>query len=162
LPLRWSSAAASAVPSAPLACLCSMYDLIKSEFSAICSSVMPICRSSSSSGRQDGSTLSKGDGLCDGLLGGGGAGWDSAPDGERWPWMRLPNRERPGPLPLATGAGPWPRVDAKGVCLVSLLACFSRSCIFLMKVLASFSSAKDRPAGHSSSSKVWKKVRSWL
>lgn len=46
--------------------------------------------------------------------------------------------------------------------MVSLLACFSRSCIFLIKVLASFSSAKDRPAGHSSSSKVWKKVRSWL
>lgn len=75
---------------------------------------------------------------------------------------RLPNRDRPGPLPLVTGAGPWPREDAKGVLLVSLLACFSRSCTFLMNVLASFSSAKDKPAGQSSSSKVWKNVRSWL
>lgn len=67
-PFRWSSAGASAVPS-PLACFCSIYDLIKSEFSAIWSSVMPICRSSSSSPRQDGSTESSGDGLLGGAAG---------------------------------------------------------------------------------------------
>lgn len=72
---------------------------------------------------------------------------------------KLPKMDRPGPFPLATGAGPCPRVEAKGVLVVSLLACFSRSCIFLIKVFASFSSAKDSPAGQSSSSKV-KKVRS--
>lgn len=53
-------------------------------------------------------------------------------------------------------------MDEKGVCLVSLLAFFSRSCSFLMNVLASFSSAKEKPAVQSSSSKLWKKVRSWL
>lgn len=66
---------------------------------------------------------------------------------------KLPNKDRPT-FPLVTGAGPWPRADAKGVLLVSLLACFSRSCTFLMKVLASFSSTKDRPAGQASSSNV--------
>ena len=75
---------------------------------------------------------------------------------------RLPKRDLPGPLPLVICAGPWPREEANGVLLVSLLACFSRSCTFLINVLASFSSANDRPAGQSSSSKVWKKVRSWL
>jgi hypothetical protein len=63
---------------------------------------------------------------------------------------------------LAIGAGPCPRVDANGVLSVSLLACFSRSCTFLIKVLASFSSTKDNPAAQSSSSNVWKNVRSWL
>src|SRR6478752_3099609 len=94
-------------------------------------------------------------------VGGGPTGIDGAGAGGAVAWLercsRLPNRDRPGPLPLVTGAGPWPREDAKGVLLVSLLACFSRSCTFLMNVLASFSSAKDRPAGQSSSSKVWKK-----
>jgi hypothetical protein len=50
----------------------------------------------------------------------------------------------------------------KGVDLVALLAFFSRSSIFFLNCLASFSSTKLRPARQSSSSKVWKKVRSWL
>lgn len=92
---------------------------------------------------------------------GAGAGGALGPEDDRP--SKLPKMERPTPgLPFITGAGPCPRVEAKGVCLVSLLAFFSRSWNFLMKVLASFSSAKDRPAGQSSSSKVWKNVRSWL
>lgn len=73
---------------------------------------------------------------------------------------KLPKMDRLGPLPFAIGAGPCPRAEANGVFVVSLLACFSRSDIFLMNVLASFSSAKDNAAGQSSSSNVWKKVRS--
>lgn len=53
-----------------------------------------------------------------------------------------------------------PMVIAKGLFRVFLCAFFSRSSIFFLKVFASFSSLKDRPAMHSSSSKVWKKVRS--
>ena len=160
-------------------CFCSIYDFMKSKFSAIKSSVMPICRSSSNIPLNAGSLVSKGNSLRGGLDEGGGGGatwtdgaggnsagvtgggpWDA--DDERWP-SKLPNSDRPTPdLPLTTGAGPWPRVDAKGVCRVSLLACFSRSCTFLMNVLASFSSANDSPAGQSSSSKEWKNVRSWL
>ncbi|KAL1952555.1 hypothetical protein VTO42DRAFT_4813 [Malbranchea cinnamomea] len=45
------------------ACLCSMYDLIKSEFSAICSSVIPIFSSSSNKPLHDGSTVSRGEGF---------------------------------------------------------------------------------------------------
>lgn len=58
----------------------------------------------------------------------------------------------------------WCAWDAppKGVLLVALLAFFSLSFIFLRNCLASFSSTKDKPAKHSSSSKVWKKTRSWL
>lgn len=94
-----------------------------------------------------------------GVAEGGGVPW---PEADRWP-RRLPKIERPTPcFPLATGAGPCPRVDANGVCLVSLLAFFSRSCSFLMNVLASFSSTNEKAAGQSSSSKLWKKVRSWL
>jgi hypothetical protein len=48
------------------------------------------------------------------------------------------------------------------VFLVALLAFFSLSSIFFLNCLASFSSTNDKPAKHSSSSKVWKKVRSWL
>lgn len=176
-PLFCSSPEGEGEVSAPLPCFCSIYALMKSELSAIWSSVIPICNSSSSRPFMDGSLVSKGIDLRGGLLlGGGGATWIEGAGGssagvicgaldavlERWP-NRLPNSERPTPdFPFTTGAGPWPRADAKGVFKVSLLALFSRSCTFLMKVLASFSSAKDKPAGQSSSSNVWKKVRSWL
>lgn len=49
-----------------------------------------------------------------------------------------------------------------GATLVARLAFFSRSSIFLLNCLASFSSTKLSAARHSSNSKVWKKVRSWL
>ena len=49
-----------------------------------------------------------------------------------------------------------------GLFFVFLCAFFSRSSIFFLNCLASFSSENDRPARQSSSSKVWKKVRSWL
>lgn len=56
----------------------------------------------------------------------------------------------------------WCCCDAppKGVFLVALDAFFSRSSIFFLNCFASFSSTKDRPAKQSSSSKVWKNVRS--
>lgn len=146
---------------------------MKSECSAIWSSVMPISSNSSNRPFCDGSFMSKGRsafagnalGICTaggatGIEGAGAAGGVGLGVGLRC--NKLPKIDLPGPFPLATGAGPCPRVEAKGVLVVSLLACFSRSCIFLMKVFASFSSAKDRPAGQSSSSNVWKKVRSWL
>lgn len=98
----------------------------------------------------------------DGAGAGAGAGGGVALEAGVERCNKLPKIDRLGALPLATGAGPCPRLDAKGVLVVSLLACFSRSCIFFMNVLASFSSAKDNAAGQSSSSKVWKKVRSWL
>lgn len=47
-----------------------------------------------------------------------------------------------------------------GVLFVDLLAFFSRSFIFFRNCFASFSSTKESPARHSSSSKVWKKTRS--
>lgn len=60
----------------------------------------------------------------------------------------------------------WPPLDGadppNGVAFVALLAFFSLSFIFFRNCLASFSSTKERPARHSSSSKVWKKTRSWL
>lgn len=120
-----------------------MYALMKSELSAIWSSVIPICRSSSKRPFQDGSLVSKGksllrDGAADGGAGGGatwiegagipaGAGGGAvAPEDDRP--SKLPKIERPTPpLPFVTGAGPCPRVEAKGVALVSLLAPFSRS-----------------------------------
>lgn len=69
------------------------------------------------------------------------------------PPKMLPNRP-----PDLTG---WP-CPPKGVFLVALLAFLSLSSIFFLNCLASFSSTNDRPARHSSSSNVWKKVRSWL
>lgn len=53
-----------------------MYALIKSELSAIWSSVIPNCSSSSNTTLMDGSLVSKGMDLRGGLLlGGGGATW---------------------------------------------------------------------------------------
>lgn len=87
--------------------------------------------------------------------GGGAAGAGEAGAGECDPRCRkLPKSERPEPFPFDGAAGPWPRVAENGVAFVSLLACFSRSFIFFRKVLASFSSANENAAGHSSSSKV--------
>lgn len=159
--------------SASLACFCSIYDLMKSAFSAIWSSENPIASSSLSSPFHDGSLVSNGNSLCPGeAVGGGGgatcivgAGGSSAGVicvGACDRPSRLPNIDRPTPpdFPFATGVGPCPRVEANGVWRVSLLAFFSRSIIFLMNVFASFSSANDKPAGQSSNSKVWKNVRS--
>lgn len=127
---------------------------------------MPICFNSSSRPLNEGSSASKGSAALRGgawlsVVLGGGAGTGAGAGGGLvglgvvlCPPSRLPNKDRPRLLPPLTGAGPWPRVDAKGVCLVSLLACFSRSWNFLMKVLASFSSANENAAGHSSSSNV--------
>lgn len=91
---------------------------------------------------------------------GGGLGATGVAADELRP-SRPPKSERPD-LPFDTGAGPCPRVEENGVAFVSLLAFFSRSCIFFKNVFASFSSANDSAAGHSSSSKVWKNTRSWL
>jgi hypothetical protein len=106
--------------------------------------------------------VSKGNSLRGGVVaggGGGGATWIDGAGGnsagiiggaceaedDRCP-SRLPNNDRPD-FPLATGVGPCPRVEAKGVWRVSLLPFFSLSIIFLMNVFASFSSAKERAAG---------------
>ena len=152
---------------------------MKVEFCAISSSVIPIAFRSLSNPFQEGSTVSMGEGLASGLegwfgvgaavgssdvaclggimeaAGGGGAGADE----DRWP-KRLPRPNRLWLFPLETGAGAWPRGDENGVAFVSLLALFSRSWTFFKNVLASFSSENEKPARHSSSSKVWKKVRS--
>jgi hypothetical protein len=56
----------------------------------------------------------------------------------------------------------WCVAPPKGVFFVAFEAFFSLSSIFFLNCFASFSSTKDRPAQHSSSSKVWKKVRSAL
>lgn len=69
---------------------------------------------------------------------------------------KTPSRDRLWPPPLA-GAGP-----PNGVAFVARLAFFSRSFIFLRNCLASLSSTKDSPATQSSSSNVWKNMRSWL
>lgn len=77
----WESGGASFdIPFSSSACFCSIYALIKSEFSAIWSSVMPMASSSSSRPFHDGSIVSKAD-VCFrcGLVGssvtvGGGAG----------------------------------------------------------------------------------------
>ena len=143
---------------------------MNSELSAIWSSVIPICSNSSRRPFWVGSLISNGKfPLADGALGvstgGGPTGIDGAGAGTRAGegtalgaglerCNRLPKIDRPIPLPFVTGAGPCPREDAKGVLLVSLLACFSRSMTFLMNVFASFSSANERPAKQSSSSKV--------
>jgi hypothetical protein len=75
------------------------------------------------------------------------------------PCSRLLNRPR---CFSSTGAGACPFPPWKGVFLVALLAFFSLSSIFFLNVFASFSSANDKPARQSPSSKEWKKVRSWL
>jgi hypothetical protein len=154
---------------------CSMYSLMKSAFSSIWSSVMPIASNSFSSGCHEGSVVSIAELralvalewlLCDGdttltagggmMDCGGGAGFDEClcpnkPPSRPWPWL----------FPFATGPL-LPAAEPKGLFLVFLWAFFSRSSIFFLNVLASFSSAKDSPAWHCSSSNVWKKTRSWL
>ena len=71
-----------------------------------------------------------------------------------WPCNRLPmapNRWCDFPFvtppPASCGPEPW-----KGAAFVPLLAFFSRSSIFFLNCLASFSSTKERPAKQSSSS----------
>jgi hypothetical protein len=104
--------------------------------------------------------------LIDGAGGGGDIGWT---------WLsRLGCFECPNKLPrklvccfsppelTCPFAMPPPASDPNGLLLVFLWAFFSRSLTFFRNVLASFSSAKERPAMQFSSSKVWKKVRSWL
>ena len=135
---------------------------MKSSFSLIRSSVIPISRSSSSRPFQEGSAVSKGAAFCGGLAGGRGAvgGGGGVLVVAARGCSRLLNRERPVNLPLGRETEACRLFDAKGVWRVSLLAFFSRSIIFLMNVFASLSSEKESPAEHSSSSKVWKKVRS--
>ena len=72
-------------------------------------------------GAGGGATWIEGAGIPAGAGGGAVAPEDDRPS-------KLPKIERPTPpLPFVTGAGPCPRVEAKGVALVSLLAPFSRS-----------------------------------
>lgn len=75
-------------------------------------------------------------------------------DTVEWRWKMFPSRLCFWP-PDAVWWDP-----PKGVALVARLAFFSRSSIFFLNCLASFSSTKLSAARHSSSSKVWKKVRS--
>jgi hypothetical protein len=75
---------------------------------------------------------------------------------------RPPRRPWPELLPFVVGALLVPAAAPNGLFLVFLCACFSRSSSFFLNVLASFSSANDSAAKQSSSSKVWKKTRSWL
>lgn len=165
----------------PLAFLCSMYSLIKSEFSSIWSSVIPIPSSSPKIPLHEGSTVSSDDALsrfgltCARLTGSrggiidcgcGGGTWGEDDDLWLWPPCNRfpipPNRlcdfpfARPPP-PADCPPAPW-----KGVARVSLLAFFSRSSIFFLNCLASFSFTNEKPARHSSSSKEWKNVLSWL
>lgn len=154
--------------------LCSMYSLMKSAFSSIWSSVIPMANSSLSKGCHEGSVVSIAELralvalewlLCTGEVteGGmmecaGGAAWEELrcpkiPPKRPWPWP---------PLFPFVEAILLPTVALKGLLFVFLWAFFSRSSSFFLNVRASFSSAKDRPARQSSSSKVWKKTRSWL
>lgn len=87
---------------------------------------------------------------------GGGAVLDEC----LWP-NKPPRRPCPWLFPLV--AGPLdPAAAPNGLFFVFLWAFFSRSSTFFLNVLASFSSAKEKAARQSSSSKVWKKTRSWL
>lgn len=156
---------------------CSMYILMKSAFSSIWSSVMPIANSSFRSGCHDGSVVSIAEllelgalekVLCDGdvrvMLAGGIMDCGGGPDCEELRCPKIPpSRPWPCPelLPLV-GALLTPAADPKGLFFVFLCAFFSRSSSFFLKVLASFSSANENAAKQSSSSKVWKKTRSWL
>lgn len=168
--VSWEAASVPEPLSSLACCFCSIYALIKSEFSAICSSVIPIAFSSSRRPRHDGSTVSSGEDafslfpgatgaegavLAGGCLGGmiDSAGFGA--DEDLCPCRRLPTLpKRLWLLPFDTGVGVCPRAAENGVALVSLLALFSRSVTFLRNVFASFSSAKERPARQSSSSKV--------
>jgi hypothetical protein len=148
---------------------------MKSAFSSIWSSVMPIASNSFSRGCHEGSVVSMAELLALGGLGwllcvgdttfmlgggimdcGGGAAldeclWPNKPPRRPWPWL----------FPFV--AGPLdPAAAPNGLFFVFLWAFFSRSSTFFLNVLASFSSAKEKAARQSSSSKVWKKTRSWL
>lgn len=93
---------------------------------------------------------------CCGPGGGGGrllVRTGSGVGAEEWRWKRPPSR-----LCFCLAWPPPPN----SVSLVARLAFFSRSSIFFLNCFASFSSTKLRPARQSSSSKVWKKTRSWL
>lgn len=146
---------------------------MKPSLSLICASVIPICRNSARTPCISGSVRSmeddfsctgagertRGGGGCTGAATGGSvAGIVGVAVEELLPRRPLKS-ERPD-FALDTIAGPCPRIEPNGVAFVSLLACFSRSCIFFRKVFASFSSENDKAAGHSSSSNVWKKTRS--
>ena len=153
-----------------------MYSLMKSAFSSIWSSVIPIASSSFNRGCHDGSVVSMAElralvalewVLCTGdvTLTGGIMDAGGGPGEEEWRSrpVSLPSRPWPWPPLFPLAAGVLVPADAlKGLFLVFLWAFFSRSSSFFLNVLASFSSAKDRPARQSSSSKVWKKTRSWL
>lgn len=150
---------------------CSIYSLMKSAFSSIWSSVIPIPSNSFSNGCQEGSVVSiaelrvldafewlvwEGDVTLGGMMDCGWWVWEEClcpkrPPRMPWPWPLCPFS--PAPPPIAA---------PKGLFLVFLWAFFSRSSIFFLNVLASFSSANERPARQSSSSNVWKKTRSWL
>jgi hypothetical protein len=132
---------------------------MKSAFSSIWSSVMPMVSSSLSSGCHEGSLVS----IADDFVGEATAGGGIMDCGCWWLdwclWPKMPP-SRPwdfcGP---AFAAAAW---VPKGLLRVFLWAFFSRSSIFFLKVRASFSSAKERAARQPSISKVWKKTRSWL
>jgi hypothetical protein len=155
--------------------LCSMYSLMKSAFSSIWSSVMPIASNSFSRGCHDGSVVSMaeflelGGGekvLCDGetMFAGGMMDCGDGADCAVWRCPKMPP-SRPWPwelFPFAAGGRLLPAAAPNGLFLVFLCAFFSRSSSFFLNVLASFSSAKDSAAKQSSSSNVWKKTRSWL
>lgn len=76
--------------------------------------------------------------------------------------VMLPSKPCEWPPPFVFAPLEVPAAIPNGLLLVFLCAFFSRSSTFFLNCFASFSSANDRPARHCSSSKVWKKVRSWL
>lgn len=147
---------------------------MKSWFSLIKSSVRPFdLRSSPKCSRQSGSKASRMancDGVfrldplmlpeCGRLNGDDAARGDSGGVGAEeclCPPKMPPSKLCLWPPPAAPGA-----IPPNGVFLVALLAFFSLSSIFFLNCFASFSSTKANPARQSSSSKLWKKVRSWL
>jgi hypothetical protein len=137
---------------------------------------MPIASSSFSSGCHDGSVVSIAELralvvvewlLCDGdaMLAGGMMDCGGGADCDAWRWPKMPPRMPcpwPELFPLAVGALLVPAAAPNGLFLVFLCAFFSRSSSFFLNVFASFSSANESAARQSSSSKVWKKTRSWL
>lgn len=154
--------------------LCSMYSLMKSAFSSIWSSVMPMASNSLSRGCHEGSVVSMAELRAlvavewvlwegDAMAAGGMMDWGGgAAACEEWRPKMPPNRPWPWLLPFVASPLLLPAAAPKGLFLVFLCAFFSRSSSFFLNVLASFSSAKDKPARQSSSSNVWKKTRSWL
>lgn len=140
---------------------------MKSAFCAICSSVMPIWTSSSKIGLHVGSARSIPPLLC-GLLPpipvgtelyiGCGAGICCGCGGGGFELFRLRPNSPPSrpwllcPPPLTCAYCAPPAVEPKGVVFVALLAFFSRSSIFFLNCLASFSSRNESAAMHCSSS----------